>query len=47
MKNVDCQDFKACLFFYFVKSFIPIFGPQLSPQNLKKLQIADFPEKLS
>ena len=34
-------------FFDFVQSFIPIFGPQLSPQNLKKkLQITDFPEKL-
>ena len=36
-ENVCYQDFKACLFFfYFVQSFIPIFGPQLSSQNLKK-----------
>ena len=38
---------KLFYFFYFAQSFIPIFGPQLSHQNFKKLQITDFPEKLS
>ena len=48
MKNDYYQDFKAYFFFYyFVQSFIPIFGPQLSLQTLEKLQIIDFPEKLS
>ena len=45
-KNVYCQDFKAYLFLLLCASpFFPIFGPQLSPQKLKKIQITDFSEK--